>query len=139
MTLRNSLVWYNSGAAISGVTGSPVVEYCSIQGGFPGTGNIAAPPLFADPLGGDYHIMPGSPAINAGTTATFFLPSTDIDGESRVIWNKLDMGCDEVADISAAPATAGNVGTRPRRAGGHPAGERFEPAAASGASGRTSA
>ncbi len=110
VVVRNSLLWYNSGAAIAGVLGSPLVEYSSIQGGFPGTGNIASAPLFADFQAGDYHILPGSPAINAGTTATLFLPATDIDGEPRVIWGNPDMGCDELADISAAPAAAGNVG-----------------------------
>lgn len=36
------------------------------QAAFPGIGNINADPLFADPTNGDYHLLPGSPCIDAG-------------------------------------------------------------------------
>jgi len=40
--------------------------YCDIQGGWHGTGNIDADPLFVDPTLGDYHLQWPSPCIDAG-------------------------------------------------------------------------
>jgi hypothetical protein len=55
-------------------SGSPVVEYCDIQGGWPGTGNIDIDPLFRNPADGDLHLMAmycgdslDSPCIDAGS------------------------------------------------------------------------
>ena len=36
---------------------------------FPGTGNFSANPQFVDPAAGDYHLSPGSPAIDAADPA----------------------------------------------------------------------
>jgi len=62
IAIRNSIVWYNDGKAVSllaPVSNSPVL-YSNIEAGFIGQGNINAPPLFASPprpaLGGDYHL-----------------------------------------------------------------------------------
>ncbi|UCC79368.1 MAG: right-handed parallel beta-helix repeat-containing protein [Candidatus Zixiibacteriota bacterium] len=53
---------------------SAVVEYCNIQGGWPGTGNIDMDPLFRNPVDGDFHLMAtdcgdslDSPCIDAGS------------------------------------------------------------------------
>jgi hypothetical protein len=43
------------------------------------SGNISADPLFVGPP--DYHLGPGSPCANAGTTAG--APKTDFDGKAR--------------------------------------------------------
>jgi hypothetical protein len=42
------------------------VEYSNVQGGFSGTGNIDADPLFAEPLGGNFALSAESPCIDAG-------------------------------------------------------------------------
>ncbi|MFA6290505.1 MAG: MBG domain-containing protein, partial [Victivallales bacterium] len=52
-TLKNSIVWGNSGTQISGST---TISYSNIQGGFSGTGNINSDPLFADPSANDFHL-----------------------------------------------------------------------------------
>jgi hypothetical protein len=36
------------------------------MGGWTGTGNIDADPLFVDPVNGDFHLQPGSPCIDTG-------------------------------------------------------------------------
>ena len=58
-------------------------------------GNISADPLFADLLSGNYHIQEGSPAIDAGVNAAPNEPTTDFDGDPRVVGNTIDIGADE--------------------------------------------
>ena len=82
--LTNSIVWGNSPTALAG-TGINAA-YSDIQGGYSGTGNINADPLLG-PLqdnGGftlTYSLMPGSPAIDAGSL--ILCPSTDQRGFMR--------------------------------------------------------
>jgi hypothetical protein len=47
-------------------------------------GNIAAPPLFVDPGEGDFHQLPTSPTVDAGSTDTS-LASLDLDGDPRAL------------------------------------------------------
>lgn len=52
------------------------------QPGFAGVnGNISSDPLFVNPSAGDYHLRPGSPCIDAGTSDG--APSMDIEGFPR--------------------------------------------------------
>jgi hypothetical protein len=50
-------------------------------------------PRFVDPPGRDYHILVGSPAIDAGTPVPWL--QTDIDGNPRPIGARYDIGADE--------------------------------------------
>ncbi|MEZ6004587.1 MAG: hypothetical protein R3F33_10430 [Planctomycetota bacterium] len=54
-------------------------NHCLVQGGWPGSANLDAPPLFWDALGGDFHLQPGSPAIDAGAAGGI----PDPDGTAR--------------------------------------------------------
>lgn len=54
--------------------------------------NLWQEPGFADPDGGDYHIGPGSGAIDAGVEAGV---TVDIDGDSRIDYAPPDLGADE--------------------------------------------
>ena len=83
-TITNTILWDNSSNEISG--GSPTVTYSCIKGGWPGTGNHNLDPLFADPVNGDYFLMPGSPCIDAGDPVS----PPDCDGS--------------IADMGAIPA-----------------------------------
>jgi hypothetical protein len=57
------------------------VTYSDIEGGWTGTGNIDADPMFADAASGDYHLGVGSPCIDAGTPAG--APAADVEGTPR--------------------------------------------------------
>lgn len=46
--------------------------------------------------GGDYHLKPSSPCIDAGTASAPSLPVSDIDGDDRIIGRAPDMGADEL-------------------------------------------
>ncbi len=65
--LRIDSVW------VSGIE----IRYSDIQGGCVGEGNISADPKFVDPIGGDFHFLPDSPCINAGSPLTKY---NDRDG-----------------------------------------------------------
>ena len=59
LTLTNCILWANFTDEINyDRQGSlPVVNYCDVQGGWPGTGNMNLDPLFANSLTGDYHLQ----------------------------------------------------------------------------------
>ena len=61
---------------------SLTVSYSDIAGGFAGTGNINADPVYLNPASGDLRLSPASPAINAGTTGAS-VPTTDFLGNPR--------------------------------------------------------
>lgn len=62
-----------------------------------GQGNLySADPLLSDPNSGDFHILPGSPAVNAGDP-NFAVPyeAVDLDGQPRILDGRIDIGVDE--------------------------------------------
>ncbi len=110
-TLVNVILWENS--ATSGPQiynangGTATVSYSNVQGGWPGTGNVDADPLFVDADGADsivgtedddLRLGPNSPCIDAGDNLSVTV-TTDLDGNPRFV------------DIPTAPNT-GN-GTPP--------------------------
>lgn len=102
--LTNCVLWANAPVAIFVPDGSPVVTYCAVQGGYDGTGNIDANPLFGrdpnpgadnqwgtpDDDYGDLHLTHNSMCIDAGNNAA--VPAginTDMDGNARLV----DVAC----------------------------------------------
>ncbi|MBN2373102.1 S8 family serine peptidase [bacterium] len=79
--LKNSILWNNSLQEIYVLSGSPTVMYCDIDGGYSGTGNINADPLFADSNNRDFQLSPESPCIDTGTNDS--APVIDMDGIPR--------------------------------------------------------
>lgn len=110
--IRNSILWQNTGGELKG-TGF-TVTFSTVTGGFAGTGNKSADPLFAnlnDPQGADgdfgdlddgLRLGQASPAVNAGTNAN--APAADITGVARPFGPTVDMGAYEffVVDGKAA-------------------------------------
>lgn len=58
---------------------------------------IETDPMFVDTVAHNFHLLPESPAINSGTTDTIgmSIPPTDLDGNQRIIGDRIDMGCYE--------------------------------------------
>jgi hypothetical protein len=84
-------------------TSSATVSYSYVQGSWPGEGNIDADPLFVDADNDDYHLLPTSPCIDAGDPNYEAEPyETDLDGRSRVIGVRIDMGAYESDYIEVA-------------------------------------
>jgi hypothetical protein len=99
LRMTNSILW-GSGPeplALVPTTGFPcaaipssTVEFSLVQGGWPGAGNIDGDPFFADPWSGNFHLLEGSPCIDAGSNVA--VPATvlfDLDGRNRFIEDSL--------------------------------------------------
>lgn len=76
-------------------TSNPVVTYSDVINGYDGTGNIKSYPGFVDEVGRDLRITYSSPCHNSGNNNAPYLPDTDVDGDPRVCYDKVDMGADE--------------------------------------------
>ncbi|UHG89597.1 putative Ig domain-containing protein [Spirosoma oryzicola] len=86
-------------------------SYSDIQGGYTGVGNINQDPLFVDANRGDYHLKPGSPAINAGDPNSTEVSTSDkdLDGNPRILQNRIDMGVYEHPPVGFAITSVGGV------------------------------
>jgi hypothetical protein len=85
-TVTNCIFWNDTPDEISDDWFSwPTVTYCCVQGGYSGTGNIDADPLFVDPGNDDFHLTYASPCIDAGTNSAPSLPATDFEGDPRIV------------------------------------------------------
>jgi hypothetical protein len=102
-TVSNSILWGN-GTEITNSSSTPTVTYSIVQGGYAGTGNINADPLFVNAANGNLRLQSCSPAINAGLNSA--VPSgitTDLDGNPRFFNSGIvDMGAYEFQGTAAA-------------------------------------
>jgi len=120
MTLVNCVLWGDSAPEISSFA-ERHVQYCDVQGGFAGEGNINADPLFADPASGDYHLKSQagrwdvkgktwvrddvmSPCIDAGD------PNSDWAAEPPPHGERINMGAfGGTIQASLSKSAAGNL------------------------------
>ena len=103
-TLTNCILWGDSHPEIYNQDSpAPIITFSDIEGGYvyPGTGNINEDPLFVDPDNGDFHLLPDSPCIDAGSDTAPNLPDEDFEGDPRSLDGDrdgsaiADMGVDE--------------------------------------------
>jgi hypothetical protein len=78
-----NLAWDLSGPYTGNSSGHPILDFTDGLGDYVGPGqNLVADPRFSDRAAADYHLLAGSPAIDAGRSA-YSLPF-DFDGNPRV-------------------------------------------------------
>ncbi len=70
-----------------------------------GANSISADPMFVNPGLNDFHLMPGSPCVDAGTSPLPSYVASDMDQDPRQLAGSSgvqapDMGADEVNDVS---------------------------------------
>ena len=128
--VTNSVLWGNTPDEIYvdpyEPSTPPVITYSDIDlkdssaSPYPGTGNINTSPLFVDATNGDFHLQSNSPCIDAGDNSTSNIPTTDFEGDDRIIDGEgngtatVDMGADEYAgapmdsDLDGVPDSVDN-------------------------------
>lgn len=117
LMLINCILWGNSASTglqiHSNGASSATVNYCNVQGDYPGINNINADPMFVDSDGADdtvgtiddnLQLCIGSPCINTGdNTVVPVSVTTDPTGSRRIVHRIVDMGAFEWSPLSAAP------------------------------------
>ena len=94
LIVSNSILWdgppYLTKDSLANIT------FSDVRGGWVGAGNTSEDPHFVDISDGDYRLLENSPCINAGDPNYVMEPNeTDLDGKSRVIDDRIDMGAYE--------------------------------------------
>jgi len=89
---------FNTRSPAVGATGAALIAA--------GAGNRTGDARFTDPIRNNYHLLPGSPGIDAGVVNPDAAPF-DLDGNARVQGRAPDLGAFE----TAAPAGAGGSGS----------------------------
>jgi hypothetical protein len=100
--VTNCILWGNAPQQIYNWLSWPPVTYSDVQGGYGGTGNRNANPLFADSA---RRLAPNSPCIDVGSNAAVGGVATDRDGNPRLADGNgdqktvVDMGAYEYAYV----------------------------------------
>lgn len=97
LKIINSILWEDSPQEVYNETtaSNPTITYSDVLGGYPGAGNINAPPLFVNLAQQDFHLRSGSPCLDVGSNAAPDLPLQDKDGNARINNFVVDMGAYE--------------------------------------------
>ncbi len=65
--LVNNIIWNGNNQGLHSSSGSEIsAEYCIVDSGWPGEGNLDIDPNLVDPANGDFSLAPFSPAIDGG-------------------------------------------------------------------------
>lgn len=93
--VRNNLASTNPDNISPGPAPQRVVAYSNVEGGWPGTGNFDADPLFVDAATDDFHLTHSSPCRDSGDDTAPGLPQEDFEGDPRIAGSAADVGSDE--------------------------------------------
>jgi hypothetical protein len=96
--LKNCILYYNTAYGnliLSNYFSGSFTNCCTTPLPDRGSGNISDPPAFRDVAHGDYRLRPTSPCIDAGVNEGWMFTATDLDGNSRIINGRVDMGAYE--------------------------------------------
>jgi len=92
--LRNCIIYFNTAVtAEDNYRSASVLTNCCTTPDPGGTGNITDDPQFVD-ADSDYRLQNGSACVDAGSNA-FVSASTDLDGNTRIVGDAVDMGAYE--------------------------------------------
>ncbi len=97
----NCVIWGNHSEAGLGHDWDADIGAISYSCTFPnpqGTANIAVDPRFVDPVNGNYRLDITSPGIDTGTNQAWMAEATDVDGNPRILFGRVDMGCYELTE-----------------------------------------
>ena len=100
-TIVDSIIWSNEDNEFA-ASSTPNVTYSTVMGGYPGTGNSSADPMFLNAAAGDF-LQLGSPAIDAGDPAS----PLDPDG------TRADMGALFFPQFPATAVVRNGTGVNP--------------------------
>ncbi|MDX9752695.1 MAG: right-handed parallel beta-helix repeat-containing protein [bacterium] len=105
--VKNTIIWGKENqTSIQLEPGSTIdISYSIIRGNeiYPGTGNLNADPLFLDYANQNFHLLPNSPAIDAGWWGET-IPPQDFEGNARVnvrLHPYVGEGAPSIVDIGA--------------------------------------
>jgi len=83
VTVTNCIFWADIPDEIYPEDGTMTIAYTCLAGGWAGDGNIDADPMFADANNANYHLLPGSPCIDAGNSISVLPDYTDLDNDAN--------------------------------------------------------
>ncbi|UCC78824.1 MAG: right-handed parallel beta-helix repeat-containing protein [Candidatus Zixiibacteriota bacterium] len=107
----NNIVWdYTYQQIFIAPSATVTVTYSDVRGGFNGTGNIDSYPMFVDTANGDFHLLAGSPCIDAGDPNSPYDPDGTIADMGAFYFDQL-VGIDQGS--SAIPEFAGLITNYP--------------------------
>lgn len=105
--VRNSILWSNAPALL---TGDWDIAHSIVEGGWSGPSVFNTDPLFVNAGAGDYSLMPGSPAIDAASSASLSPGHAfDLLGNARTSGSAPDMGAIELV-AAACPGDLNSDG-----------------------------
>lgn len=94
--IRNCIIYDNGSGGLYKENGTfNKVNFCNLQSYHSGNGNIYSDPCFYAPQEYNLHIKADSDCKDAGDSNGIPLDETDIDGESRIRYDHIDIGADE--------------------------------------------
>jgi len=98
---KNCIIWNNF---INPISGSAVISFSDVEGGFAGSGNIDIDPMFEFWPDGIYRLLAGSPCIDAASNLMVLADSQDLDADGDIL-EAVPLDIDGLPRFVADPAT----------------------------------